>query len=525
MRRILAEFNLENGMFADYSSDLINYEDEGCRVMIYGRAESGSGINDAAGIRELFRNYGTKLTEHLSGVFFILVYDKENKFLYVFQDRVTGPVALYYIRKDNSVFIGTSLKALLMKSGIKRKLNEKAVGEFLVNGFIYGNETLAENVYKIRAYCCLVIGNGEIKEQTVLYPFTQYTAPEALEAFRNTIDSAIDTELSGLDEISMPLSSGYDSNYIAYRATADGKVPVTAFSVGGASGKSELPVVEQNVRFYKNMTLCSARTDPDILQRFPDIVWRLEGNVYESGIFLQYVLMSLVASNGKKTLVCGEVADQVMNMNYLRSDRIHPLNDTGEPLYYEFSDYPYIFSSYLILKKSGILAESFGIETRYPYINEKLISVCGALGPYNRKDKRIHVANCEECLPPQVTSNMKKIGGSTDCHSLFGSQKDIKEFFRRVEHTRFFRSHRKLIEKYSATAKEKQKGMTLLKTKIRNLVLSILHVKHTDFFFEEMKIREYLCVVYLFLFEKLILSDSADLSADSCNKTLDELLS
>ena len=166
-----------------------------------------------------------------------------------------------------------------------------------------------------------------------------------------------------------------------------------------------------------------------------------------------------------------------------------------------------------------------GVETRYPYLDEDLISVCAPLGEISRKDKRVHVANCHACLPPEVVANMSKIGGSTDCHSLFASADEVQSFFRMVERSAFFKAHKELILKHSLEEKERQTGLTALKTKVRNTALSALHARNSDSYYsDEMKLREYLCVAYLALFERLFVSGDPDFAAESCTQPFETLL-
>ncbi len=522
MKTLSGCYNLKTNEYADSSSNVYSFSDSLCELFIFGNIYIDGSVNDGEAIISLYREHGRGITGFLSGSYILLIYDSAKKLLHVFYDRATSPVAFYYTIVGDKVYMSTSLKDLLQQSAIKRSLNEDVVEDFLLNGFLYGSETLIKNVNKAQAYHCLEISNGKLTEHKAVYPLKPISAGEALEAYADTLDSAVIKTIGKDKEVNIPLSSGYDSNYIAYVATEKAKCKANAFSVGGKRGKSELPLVEENVRYYKNLELKSAITDCNSLKNLPDIVLRLEGNVYESGIFLQYELMKLVARSGATKLICGECADQVMNLNYHTPDRINP-DKGGKPLYYEFSEYPYIFSSYLILKKSGILANSFGIETVYPYLDEDFISVCAPLGPISRKDKRVHVANCCRCLPSEIVKNMSKKGGSTDCRSLFDSDYEIKEFFKKLENNKLFKKYSGFIFDNDIFKQEKQTGITLLKTKIRNIILSIMRMKKDDPYFIEVKLRLYLCVAYLIIFNELFVVRGG--SDEKCkNLTFDDIV-
>lgn len=524
MKNLFGIFDLTKGSFTESSEACYTFQADTISVTVFGRALA-DGINNGEKLIRIFREKRSRFTEHVTGVYIAVFYDAEQKTLMAFHDRSTSPAVLYYTQNGNSVYVGTSLKRLFAESGINRTLNENAVEDFVTNGYIYGDETLIGGVYKLKAFHCLSVSANGAKQLPVKYPVEEMSKGQALDDFAPALERAIEDCFEGEEEINMPLSSGFDSNYIAFTAGKKGAAPINAFSVGGKFGKNELPAVTENAKHYDRLTLSSALTDENTLQNLPDIVWRLEGSVYEVGLFLQYELAKLVSDSGKKYLICGECADQVMNVHYLQNDRIFSQKKDGKPLYYEFSEYPFIFGNYLILKKNGILANSFGIETRYPYLDEKIVAISHALREINGKDKRVHTANCREKLPPEIIANMAKIGGATECHSLFGSKVEIKEFFAKIESSDFYRAHEAVIKRHSFAEKQKQTGVAKFKTRVRDILMKLLRVKkNDDYFNEEMKLREYMCIAYLLIFEKLFITGQADFARNGINTKLTDLL-
>ncbi|MGN0172212.1 MAG: asparagine synthase-related protein [Acutalibacteraceae bacterium] len=532
MRQLIGQYDLATGELCDKSLDVFMYENSLSLVRVFGcvRTENGA-ENDGEEIVRTVQQYGDETTQHIGGVYLLLVYSKVDRILRIFQHRTTSPVTLYYTVFDNKCYYGTSLKTLLFESGIPRALNEDALEDFIINGYLYGRDTLAKDVEKIEAFKALRVSAAAptpVEQIAVSYPVAQMSKGEALDRWKPVLDQAIERCFEGEAEINAPLSSGYDSSYVVHVASENGQAPINAFSVGGKFGKNELPIVQENVKLYDKVKLTTALTDDNTLQNLPDIVWRLEGAVYESGLFLQYELANLVKKSGKSYLICGECADQVMNEWYLNEQRIHPEKPDGKPIYYEFSEYPYIFGSYLILKKNGILANSFGIETRYPYLDDDFVSVANAVRLLSSKDKRCHVANCRECLPKEVIANISKIGGATECHSLFNTPAEMKEFMAKVQNSAFYQAHAAMLQRHSLAATDKQTGLSAVKTAVRNAVMTILHVgtqsrKRDAYLREEMKLREYLCYTYVILFEKLILSD--EYTAQFGNEGIDLKLS
>lgn len=512
MRILSGSFNAKNNHFQNASKNII-YEIVGnLEISICGTIIIENEKNNVQKIADCLRKYHDQITEHAEGMYILVVYDKDNHELSIYQDITTSPLTLYYAFTNETLYYSTSLKWLLINSGIKRALNENVIESFIINGFIYGEQTLVENVYKIKSFHCLKADVKGVVQNKVEYCYTDYTLQSAHKDFKKVLDEAIIEQVDGERELNAPLSSGYDSSYIVDVLSKQTELPVNAFSIGGKFGKNELPVVEQNVKQFPRTTLISALTDSTTLQNYPDIVWRLEGNVYEVGLFLQYELHSLVNKNGKHTLICGECADQVMNQYYFTEER-NKTDEQESDKYYEFSEYPYVFGSYLILKKNGILANSFDIDTKYPYLDDEFIALNKPLAENNGKEKRVHIENCNACLPKEIIDNISKIGGATECHSLFDNEQEIKNFFKFVEKSQFFKKHKALIKKHSYSEKIKPDFITGIKTKVRNLAYKLMK-KTQDaegkYFNEEMKLREYLNYAYLILFERLFISGEYD---------------
>lgn len=515
MKHLFVTFDLNNGDFFEQSQDIYKWDEAEYTVLVFGKINVNDYDVDGELLWIMHQKYKNCIVEHLHGQYILVVFDKKGKKMYVYHDRTTSPVTLYYTMKSSKMFLSTSLKRLLKESNIVRALEESVLEEFLVNGFIYGKKTLIKNVYKLEAFRALVVQNGKVESVSMMYTVTEMSKGEALDKWESVLSKAIQSCFADKKEINMPLSSGFDSNYIAHIASTESNLPINAFSIGGKFGKNELPVVKENVSYYRGMQLYSSLTDSNTLSKFPDIVWRLEGAVYEVGVFLQYELARLVAASGKKNMICGECADQVMNLYYLEEERIHPKGNGKDALYYEFSEYPYIFGSYLILKKSGILANSFGIETEYPFLDDNFISIAHTLRNISGKDKRVHTAFCRERLHKAVVTNMTKTGGATEFHSLFNDRNEINRFYSAVEQSEFYTKYETIIKKISYIEKEKQFGITKLKTTGRNLLMDIMHLnksgrKKDAYFFEEIKLKEYMNCMYVILFEKLFISGQYD---------------
>jgi len=506
MNHISGSFSLNTGKLDDFSHGALSWEDDHHIIKILGHLDGASDPSGAGSIiSEVFLAYHDDLTLHLSGVYLVMVYEKRKPALHFYQGLSSFPLALYYTTNNGVLCYSTSLKVILKYSGIQREFDEEGLREFLFNGHILGGNTLVKNVYKLEPLKSLSVSTTSVTQVPVKYSIPDMSEDKAVEKWNPVLERAICQSFDNESEINIAISSGYDSNYIMYVAAKSG-LPVNAFSVGGGSGFDELPIVRKNVAEYGNVSLFTTRTDSVSLSSLPDIVWRLEGTVFERGIFLQYELARLAGESGKSYMICGEGADQVMNVNYLDQNGIQI---DGRVVRVTSRDYPYHFASNMVLKKNGIITNSFGIDCRYPYLDSEFVSVAKALRHLNGVNKRFHVSNCERILSPGISERILKIGGATDCHSLFDSAADISRFKSIVNKSDFYNY-------FSSLSGEKERlpfkkaYIPLLSFIYNALGVPAESTPRNVYRRNETILRDYVCYVYLFLFKELLLSGKYD---------------
>lgn len=104
---------------------------------------------DTEVIIEAFAEWGITFINKLIGMFAIAIYDKQEKILYVFRDRM-GIKPLYYYWDGKNFAFGSEIKALLQVKQIReeRQLNNFAIYEFLHLGYIPEPNTIYTNIRK-----------------------------------------------------------------------------------------------------------------------------------------------------------------------------------------------------------------------------------------------------------------------------------------------------------------------------------------------------------------------------------------
>ncbi|GEM_PF-1100828 len=527
MKTIFGVYEITDGVLLTGNENVYSYDDDDITINICGylccRKENKS--SDGMSVKRLFNDHDRRITEYLNGVYILVIYDKKTKNLHIYHDQNTSALTLYYTILETKVFYSTSIKKLLKESGIKRSLNNETVSDFIVNGFINGSQTLIYNVFKIKINHALHASQKKVEQTEVQYELEQLSENQAIDNWSLVLDNAINSCLDDQNEINMALSAGYDSNCILHSLKKNKEKKIHTFSVGGSTGKSELVNVKKILQSYPDVTLQETVTDNTTLQSLPDIVWRLEGTVYEYGVFLQYTLANMVNQAKVKHFICGECADQVMNIHY--NDKVFmPVNPQPDnPHKYSFKEEPLVFASLLILKKNGIMFNSFDIETRYPFLDKRFVAVANGVKNLNGTSKEFHKNKCREILSKEIMENIEKAGGATDCYSLFADRSAIKKYTKLIERSELYKHHQKLISAIllrrirdfisssdpGTSAKQKRTFFRFIKKITGSISALRKHsLNRVAYSFLETRLRVYINLHYIMLFEKLFISGEYD---------------
>ncbi|MBW6480166.1 MAG: asparagine synthetase B, partial [Bacteroidales bacterium] len=155
--------------------------------------------SDSEIILEAFTIWNTDLPKKLNGMFAIAIWDKQQKTLYLFRDRI-GIKPIYYFHRNGETAFGSELKALVAHPEIKKNLtiNYTAVNQFLNLGYIPAPNSIYSEIQKFPAGHYAIIQKGEFK----LFPYWQpedkissdkkLTDPDiALKELRKLIESSV----------------------------------------------------------------------------------------------------------------------------------------------------------------------------------------------------------------------------------------------------------------------------------------------------------------------------------------------
>lgn len=435
--------------------------------------------------RKLYAKYGLQLCEHLRGLY-TLVICLANGTTVLFQDEFGGALPLYFAPTQSGYCVSTSLGKLLRSTGLPRALDTHSAELFLHYGVVPGARTLVQGVRKLPQMRIAVLRTPF----SLSWRLNRYakTGPDEMPGEAEYFSTFGESLRASCEDITGPLctalSGGYDSNLILHTLREQTDAPIEALSVGGRSGVDETGVAAQLAALRGNVRFRSRLVGPQTLEHLPDMVFRLQGAVYERGIFLQYELAELARQANASYVILGEGADQVMDVQYgqplaflmraLRGIRLPPREMLG----------------LVVLKKNALMLRGVGITPRYPYLHERFVPTARALARQNGTSKAFHKRAVSGALPPEAAVLLQKVGGSTQLKPLFADDLSYERVCAAVRRLPLNRPGRRIRDRYGA------------EEALRNYCLAML---------------------YLHLFERIFLSGEYDSRFDL--PRLDEPLS
>lgn len=389
-------------------------------------------------IIEWYRD-GTELANVISNTFSILIVDKINHKLSCIQD-INGDTVPIYFYKHNEEFLFTNrLTNIINNYQDSFCMNEQAVSYFIKKGYIPNKETLVKNIYKMIPKRNLIINLEKqemkfIKKKIVYEKIKNYTTDLYIKEFKNKISNSERNK-----NVFLTLSNGYDSNFIF--SFLDKNKPIEAFSIGGIAGVDESKQVANNIKDYHNTQLNVSYVNEKTLESYPELIYNLEGAVYERGIFLQYELLNSIKQKETNNTIMffGEGADQVFSYEYynkwfyyFRCAIYFLLMLIKQPFGDELKNFhikgglidkasKYDTLTYKIIKKNGILMNNLEITTVYPYLNRDIINIGHWKIYENILKKKSHIKACSKEIEPNILKSIAKIGGATEPIALFSN--------------------------------------------------------------------------------------------------------
>ena len=174
--------------------------------------------NDAELILNAYEAWGEDCVQHLIGDFAFAIWDSRSKRLFCARDHL-GVRQLYYSYNENSFVAGNTLNCLRLHPHVSDKLNELAIGDFLLFGLNQEpNTTAFADIQKLPQAHTLIVANGNIRVQQYwkpsATPLRNRKPSDIIDGFLDVLSRSVGDRLR-TSGAGISMSGGLDSPSIA----------------------------------------------------------------------------------------------------------------------------------------------------------------------------------------------------------------------------------------------------------------------------------------------------------------------
>ena len=271
--------------------------------------------SDTEVLVHLYERDGLDFINRLRGMFAIALWDAPRARLLIARDRL-GKKPLYTWRGSNHLAFASEIKALLEIPEVPRRLNSRALPEYLALGYVPAPLTLFDGIEKVLPGHMLVCEKGVIRDlQYWDVRFDQIevrSENEWIEQVRETFLEAVKLRLISDVPLGAFLSGGIDSSAVVAAMARLTDRPVKTYSIGFEGDDqfyNELP--------YARIVAEEFGTDhheiivrPDVSELLPRLIWHMDEPMADSAFITTY-LVSRLARESVTVILSGVGGDEL----------------------------------------------------------------------------------------------------------------------------------------------------------------------------------------------------------------------
>lgn len=192
--------------------------------------------SDTEVIINAYKEYGTLMINKFNGMFAFALYDKREKIVFIYRDRL-GVKPLYYTVQNGQLIFASEIKALLQVGNIKTGIEEDGICSYLGFRYVIGSKTLFKNIYALEPGCFLSIRGSSIKK-TRYWSLPIISEKEDkgeeyyIEGIRNLFYQAVRLRMRSDVPFGAYLSGGLDSSLVVATMAELSDKPVNTYTIG-----------------------------------------------------------------------------------------------------------------------------------------------------------------------------------------------------------------------------------------------------------------------------------------------------
>jgi asparagine synthase (glutamine-hydrolysing) len=294
-----------------FNGEIYNYEE--LRTNLEKKGHKFKTYSDTETILHAYEEYGYDCLNYLNGMFAISIWDNEKKELFIARDRL-GIKPLYYYFKNESLIFGSEIKSIL-KSGINRKLNLKAMHYYLGYEYVPAPESIFQDIKKLPQGHYLVFNHKKNKIKITKYWDCNFKAENKSEGYfvkKILLDLENSVKKRMISDVPLGafLSGGVDSSLIVGLMSKNMSKPVKTFSMGFENESyNELPYARKVSELF-NTNHTEKIVKADAVKLTNEIVKYFD-EPFSDISSIPTFLVSKLTSNHVKVVLSGDGGDEL----------------------------------------------------------------------------------------------------------------------------------------------------------------------------------------------------------------------
>ncbi len=210
-----------------YNGEIYNYREIRNRLEKTGKYTWKTDHSDTEVLLHAYEEWGMACLDEFRGMFAFAIWDATRGCCILARDRL-GIKPLYYMKDDGRLVFASEIKALLKVRVQPRRINEKAMYDYLSFLSSPGEETLTEGIYKLPPASYLVFTKDGLVKKTRYWDVLDHIRPDVRKADADTLSQMVLAELR---------------TSVNYRKRAD--VPVGVFLSGGVDSSANMALFSE----------------------------------------------------------------------------------------------------------------------------------------------------------------------------------------------------------------------------------------------------------------------------------------
>ncbi len=296
-----------------FNGEIYNYKE--LRAELEGHGHVFQTNSDTEVIIHGYKRWGTKVFEHLNGMFGVAIWDVRRKRLVVARDAM-GIKLIYYRLANGKLTFGSEIRPVLAAEDSEPQVDATALNLFLRFRYTPSPLTIFQGIRKLAPGTMLVVENGDCREER-WYNFTPepFSKPpddrEATEQLFELYRAAIKRHLLADVPVGILLSGGLDSGLLLALMNEHGRGwPAYTVGYGKSFADDELADAAESASIL-GACHTQVRLDREEFEKsLPDIIRFLEEPVAASSIVPMY-FVSRRARQDVKVALIGQGPDEL----------------------------------------------------------------------------------------------------------------------------------------------------------------------------------------------------------------------